>query len=62
MFSPNSGKYGPEKLRMRTLCTKCVFMTLRNISDGAFLEKLDTVNYISKTDLSQMLTGSKTCV
>ena len=25
VFSPNAGKYGPEKLRIRTLFTKCFY-------------------------------------
>ena len=27
-FSPNKGKYGPEKLRIRTLFTQCTLLTL----------------------------------
>ena len=29
VFSPNAGKYGPEKLRIRTLFTQCNTMTLK---------------------------------
>ena len=36
VFSPNAGKYGPEKLRIRTLFTQCVFSTLPNIYDQTF--------------------------
>ena len=34
VFSPNAGKYGPEKLQLRTLFTQC---TLLQIWDGAYL-------------------------
>ena len=27
IFSPNSGKYGPEKIPMRTLFTQCLFLS-----------------------------------
>ena len=32
VFSPNSAKYEPEKLRIRTLFTQCFYPEKRNIS------------------------------
>ena len=40
VFSPNGGKYGPEKPRIRTLFTQCI----SNI-DGTFGEELRAVYY-----------------
>ena len=48
VFSPNAGKYGPEKLRIRTLFTQCLSLTL-NISlieYWAVTSKLINTNHI----------------
>ena len=44
VFTPNAGKYRPEKLRIKTLFTQCIVVsgTLPKIEDGAFPNASDS--------------------
>ena len=41
VFSPNAGKYGPEKLRIRTLFTQCLASIIMVTVDTTSLEKMN---------------------
>ena len=48
VFSPNARKYGPEKLRIRTLFTHCAALSLFNICQWYFLMVVFTMTFNSR--------------
>ena len=53
LFSPNAGKYGPEKLWIRTLFTQCVF-----VKNSNNIDVWQTSQYVSQNYLFYKIVGS----